>query len=311
MTTAIARPDDAPPRLPGEPEGDREGDAAPRRGRAARRFARNPMAMAGLAFLLLVVILAVFAPWIAPKDPNHQDLLARLQSPNGDALLGTDDFGRDQLSRLVYGSRVSLLVGIGAMAIALGIGVPTGLAAGFVGGKVDTLFSRFNDALLALPALLFFFAIIAVFGPSLPTLCVAIGTVASTAFFRITRSSTQAVAQETYIEASRALGARTSRILLNHILPNILSPLLVRVSLGAGAAVTAEASLSFLGLGVAPPTATWGGMLSSGNSVIQEAAFLVYAPGAMIALTVLSYGFIGDGLRSAMGTTRSAVAERA
>lgn len=282
----------------------------PRRGRTFRRFARSKPAMVGFLFVVLLLVVAVLAPVLAPHDPDKQDLLNRMQSPNGEFLLGTDQFGRDQLSRLIFGSRVSLLVGVGSMVIAVLIGVTSGLAAGFIGRAVDTIFSRLNDALLSLPALLFFFTIIAVFGRGLATTFFAIGVVSSTAFFRITRATTQSIAQETYIEAARALGATTRRTVLHHILPNILSPLLVRVSLGAGAAVAAEASLSFLGLGVVPPTASWGNMLSEGNAVISEAPFLVYAPGLMIALTVLSFSMIGDGLRTAVGTTRGAVAEK-
>jgi peptide/nickel transport system permease protein len=282
----------------------------PKRGTTFRRFARNKAGMAGLIFLLLLVAIALLAPVLAPNDPDAQHLLNRLQPPNQDFLLGTDQFGRDQLSRLIYGARVSLMVGVGAMTIAVLIGVPLGLLAGFVGKRLDTLLSRFYDAVVALPALLFFFVVIAVFGHGLTVLFVTIGVVSSTVFFRISRAQTQSVAQETYIEASRALGASTRRIVVHHILPNILSPLLVRVSLGAGAAVTAEASLSFLGLGVVPPTPSWGGMLSAGNEVVREAPFLVYAPGVMIALTVLAFSLVGEGLRSAVGTTRGAVAEK-
>jgi peptide/nickel transport system permease protein len=279
----------------------------PKQGRTFRRFLHHKAGMVGLVFLLLLAAVALLAPVIAPHDPTAQDLLNRLHQPNGEFLLGTDQFGRDQLSRLMYGARVSLLVGLGTMAIAVLIGVPLGLLAGFVGGKLDTLISRFYDALLALPALLFFFVVIAVFGHSLTVLVSVIGVVSTTVFFRTARAQTQAVAQETYIEASRALGATTRRIVVHHVLPNVLSPLLVLVSLGAGAAVTAEASLSFLGLGIAPPTPSWGGMLSAGNEVVREAPYLVYAPGVTIALTVLAFSLVGEGLRHSVGTTRSAV----
>jgi peptide/nickel transport system permease protein len=285
-------------------------DATPRRGRGLRRFLRHRPAMVGLAYLMLLLIMALFAPWLAPKDPNRQELLLRLQSPGHHAWLGTDLLGRDQFSRLIYGARVSLLIATGSMALALLLGVPTGLAAGYLGGKVDTVIGRMNDSLLALPGILYFFTIIAVFGHTVPTLCFAIGSYSSTNIFLIARATTRAVSGETYIEASRALGATTRRTLANHVLPNILSPLLVRVALVAAAAVVAEASLSVLGLGVAPPTATWGGMLQTGNSVIREAPFLVYAPGVMIAFTVLAFTFVGDGLRRAVATTRSAVSEK-
>jgi peptide/nickel transport system permease protein len=265
--------------------------------------------MIGLGFLLLLAAVALLSPLIAPHNPTQQDLINRLQQPDGKFLLGTDSFGRDQLSRLMYGARVSLLVGTGSMVIATVVGVSLGLLAGFVGGVLDTLLSRFYDAMLALPTLLFFFVVVAVFGHSLTALIVMIGLVFTVSFFRLARAQTQAVAQETYIEASRALGASTRRIVVHHILPNILSPLLVQVALGAGLAVTAEASLSFLGLGISPPTPSWGGMLQSGFEVVREAPYLVFGPGVLITLTVLAFAFVGEGLRSAVGTTRGAVTE--
>jgi peptide/nickel transport system permease protein len=300
------RPTDAEP---APPPADLDHHAVPRRGRVLHRFARHRLGVASAAFIALLAVVAILAPLVAPKDPNAQDLLNRLQPPSGEAWLGTDDYGRDQLSRLIYGTRISLLIGIGSMVVAFAIGVPPGVIAGFRGGKVDAVLGRVNDALLALPALLFFFVIIAVLGRGLATLCVAIGIFSSTAFFRVARSSTQSVTQETHIESARALGATTWRIVVRHIVPNILSPLMVLVSIGAGVAVTAEASLSFLGLGVEPPTASWGSMLASGSEFMRDAPVMIYAPSVMIALTVMSFGFVGDGLRAAVGTTQTVVSE--
>jgi peptide/nickel transport system permease protein len=283
----------------------------PSRHRGLRRFVGNPVAMAAVAFLVLLTIVAVFAPVFAPHDPNDQDLTAVLSHPGDDGyILGTDQFGRDQLSRLIYGARISLVAGLVATVVSAAIGIPTGLAAGFMGGKVDTALSRFNEALIALPGLLLLFLVITIFGPDLINIMVAIGFLGSTGLFRIVRASAQDVAAETYIEAMHAVGAGKPRIVFRHVLPNITSPVLVRLSLGVGGAIVAESSLSFLGFGVVPPTASWGGMLADGNSVLSQAPYLVYAPGAMIALSVLAFSLIGDGMRAATGTSRAAVRGR-
>ena len=283
---------------------------APRRGRVLRRLIRQPFAVAAIVFLAVVVVAAIFAPWLAPHDPNQQDLLVRLQGPSADHWLGVDDFGRDQLSRLIHGARVSLTASVQAVAIGGIIGVVLGMLAGYAGGRLDGLLGRSIDVLMALPGLLFAITVVTVLGPGLTNAMIAVGVLLIPPFFRVARASTQSVREETYIEASRALGCRTRRIVTRHILPNMLAPVLVQVSILLGLAITIEASLSFIGLGAQPPTATWGSMLSTANSFMGDAPHLVYVPGAMIALTVLAFSLVGDGLSKAFGTTRVAVGER-
>ncbi|MBW8825729.1 MAG: ABC transporter permease [Acidobacteria bacterium] len=280
-----------------------------RRYRALRRFARNRAAFIGALVLVALVVVAVFAPLIAPHDPYHQDLLRRFQPPGRGGVLGSDDFGRDQLSRLIFGARASLIFSLLAMAVAVIIGLPQGLAAGFLGGKVDTALGRLNDTLLAVPAILLAIVVVGALGPSLVNASFAVGLVTAPRFFRIVRAVTQDVKGETYIEASRALGSTTRRTVLHDVVPNVLGPLIVQFAIGLGTAVTAEASLSFIGLGIRPPTASWGGMLQMAAANMTQAPFLVYPPGIMIAITVMAYLMVGDGLRTAFGTTRSAVSE--
>ncbi len=268
-----------------------------------RRFAQQRAAVVGAAVIVVLAVVAVLAPVLAPHDPDAQDLYNTLSGPGTDGHpLGTDKFGRDQLSRLLYGTRVSLIVSLASVSIAAVVGVTAGLLAGFVRGPLESVLARVNDALLALPAILFFIVVAAVFGRGLPSIFVGLGLYLSAGVFRVTQAATHSVAAETFIEAERAIGATRRRILVRHVLPNALSPVMVRLSVGAGVAVTAEATLSFLGLGVVPPTASWGTMLSSGFETIQDAPFLVYAPAAMIVVTVLSLTLIGDGLRHAFGT---------
>jgi peptide/nickel transport system permease protein len=285
-------------------------EGGPRQGRIARRFFRNKAAVAGLVFVVLLLLVAVFASLLAPHDPNEQDLMNTLRGPGDGHPLGTDEYGRDLLSRLIYGARISMQAAIEATLIGAGIGIPLGMIAGMGARRLDSILSRVNDALLVVPGLLFIFTFVAVLGRSLSVILIAIGILSVPTFFRIGRATTQNVRSETYIEASVALGCTRRRIVLHHVLPNILAPLIVRMATAAGAAVTLEASLSFLGLGVTPPTASWGSMLTSGNSNMRVAPYLVYYPGLMIAFTVLAFLMIGDGLRRAMGTTRDAVGGR-
>jgi peptide/nickel transport system permease protein len=281
--------------------------AAVRRGRVLRRVLRQPLAAAALVFLAIVVLAAIFAPWLAPYDPNQQDLLIRLQGPSSEHWLGVDDFGRDQLSRLIYGARVSLTASVEAVSIGGIIGVTLGMLAGYAGGRLDGLLGRSIDILMALPGLLFAITVVTVLGPGLTNAMIAVGVLLIPPFFRVARASTQAVREETYIEASRALGCTTRRIVARHVLPNMLAPVMVQVAILLGLAITIEASLSFIGLGAQPPTATWGSMLSTANSFMADAPHLVYVPGAMIAITVLAFSLLGDGLAKAFGTTRTAV----
>ena len=282
----------------------------PRRGRVLRRLVRNPAAMFGLVIVVLVVGMAVFAPLLAPYDPNDQDLLLRLQAPSAEHWLGTDDFGRDQLSRLIYGARVSLVAAAELVAIGCGIGTVLGMIAGYRGGRFDSALGRVVDVMMALPGFLVAITVLAVLGPGLTNAMIAVGILVTPVFFRVARVATQDVREETYVEASRALGCTTRRIVLRHVLPNAIAPVVVQIAILFGVAITIEASLSFIGLGVQPPTSTWGSMLSTANSFMSQAPHLMYVPGAMIAITVLAFSLLGDGLAQALGTNRSAVREK-
>lgn len=281
--------------------GDSSPEAAARPGmrRLLRRFASNKMAVIGLVFLVLLVIVAIFAPVFAPKEPNQQDLVNKLDFDTG--LLGTDEYGRDQLSRLIYGARVSLLAGLIVVAVSAGIGIPLGIVAGYFGRASDAVLSRASEALQSVPALIFALTVIAALGPGLTNAMLAVGIVTIPRFFRVSRAVALDVSGNTYIEAARALGCSSTRIMWRHILPNTLAPLVVQIALTLGGAVTAEASLSFLGLGVRPPTASWGSMLSAGATNVDRAPHLVYAPGIAVVLTVLAFMYVGDGLRDALG----------
>ncbi|MCW0213475.1 MAG: ABC transporter permease [Pseudonocardia sp.] len=296
MTTLTAAD---PAAVPAPPAGGRSV-----RGRVLRRLLHNPSAVFGIVVVLIVVLLALLAPWLAPYDPNEQDLLSRLQPPSPQHLLGADDFGRDQLSRLIYGARVTLAAALLAVSIGFVLGVASGMLAGFAGGRLDSLLSRVVEILMALPGFLLAVTVIAVLGPGLTNAMLAVGVLLTPPFFRVARASTQTVREETYIEASRALGCTTWRILTRHVLPNMIAPILVQLAILFGLAITFEASLSFIGLGVQPPTSTWGSMLTNASSYMAEAPHMVYVPGILIALTVLSFSLVGDGLAKALGTNR-------
>lgn len=275
-----------------------------------RRFASNRLAVAGLVFVGLLVVSAVFAPFFAPKNPNRQDLISRLERPGTANLLGTDDLGRDVLSRLVFGSRVSMQAVAMALTITLTVGVTLGLLAGYVGRWVDAVLNRITEAIMSVPGLLLIFTIIAVLGSGLFNASIAIGILGVPRFYRVARAATQDVRNETYIEASHALGCGTPRTVFHHVLPNVLGPLVVQAAISAGGIVSAEASLSFLGLGAGPSTPSWGAMLSTAVNNLGTAPYLVYAPGAMITATVLAFIFVGDGMRAALGTSRRALRGR-
>jgi len=307
--------DDAPAEvligdLRGAGSGTEEEGASGRvsRGRVIwRRFRRDKVAVVALGFLVLLVLVAIFAPLVAPYPPNEQNLLIRLQRPSWDHLLGTDQFGRDQLSRLIFGARTSLVASLEAVAIGVVFGVPLGLLAGYFGGWVNAVLDRLSDALMSVPGLVLALTVVAVLGPGLSNAMIAIGVILMPRFFRITRATTQEVREETFIEASRALGCRPRRILWKHIFPNTVSPVVVQSSLTLGTAILAEASLSFLGLGVRPPTASWGSMIFTASSVFYTDSFLVVAPGVAIMLTVLAFSIVGDAARDAMGAGRDVV----
>ncbi len=266
-----------------------------------RRFMRMRASVACCVLLGLLTIVAIAAPLLATHDPNATDLQASLVSPSSDHWLGTDQIGRDTYSRLVYAGRVSLLAAVEALAVSLGIGLPLGLVAGFVRGKVDAIISAITDAVMALPGLLLAIVIIGAIGPGLTNAMIAVGVLLSPRFVRLVRATVISVRENAYIEAAITSGTRPARIMGRHVIPNILPPLLVQAAFIIGFAMLAEASLSFLGLGVQPPQASWGSMLNSAYQTINRSSFQPIPPGIAIAVAVLAFNVIGDGLRAAVG----------
>ena len=268
--------------------------------RAWRRLRRRRGAMLGLLVVVVFVLLAVFASWISPQDPIATSWGAIRKAPSAEHWLGTDEVGRDVLSRVIFGTRASLLAGLASVSISLLLGVPIGLVAGFLGGFVDGLISRITDAFLACPFLILAIALAAFLGPSLTNAMIAIGVSATPIFVRLTRAQVINVKVEDYVEAARAVGNPPLRIAVRHIMPNILAPLIVQATLAIAAAVIAEASLSFLGLGQQPPSPSWGSMLNTAKNYIDNAPWMAIWPGLSIFLLVLSFNLLGDGLRDAL-----------
>jgi peptide/nickel transport system permease protein len=268
--------------------------------RALRSLRRNRAALAGLVVILLLVVAAVFAPLLAPYHPYDVSLDGRLQAPNMTHLLGTDELGRDILSRLLYGARVSLWVGIVTVALSGLIGVTGGVVAGYLGGYWDAVIMRLVDVFLAFPVIVLAIAIVAVRGPGLTNVLIALAMVYWTTYARVSRSIVLALREEEYTWAARTLGATPVHIMLRHLLPNAVPPLIVLASLGMGNAIVAEAALSFLGLGIQPPEASWGSMLNFGMQFLRDASFLSTTPGLAIFVTVLGFNLLGDGLRDAL-----------
>ena len=268
--------------------------------RALKRFRRRPLAVFGTVVIVFFVALAAFAPQIAPYDPTATDFLAVRQGPSAEYLLGTDDVGRDVLSRVVFGARASLLAGVISVVIAMLIGIPLGLVSGFYGGFWDELIMRFTDAVLSFPFLILAVALAAALGPSLQNAMIAIGIASAPTFIRLTRGQVLAVKAEEYVQAARALGGYDRRIIVRHILPNSFTPLLVQATLTIAQAIIAESSLSFLGLGVQPPTPSWGGMLNVAKGFMAQAPWMAVWPGVSIFVTVLAFNLFGDGLRDAL-----------
>ena len=272
------------------------------RRRFVRRFKANTGAMIALGFIAFLTLIALIGPWISPHDPNKQSLLNALADPfTAEHPLGTDALGRDVLSRLIAGTRVAMIASIEAVSVAFILGVPPGLIAGYFGGRLDLLIMRITDAVQSFPALLLAIAMVGILGPGLRNAMFVIGLVFAPNFLRIVRAAVLEMREETFVEASRSIGTPTLRIVRSRILPNVLPPLLVQISLAAGFALLAEASLSFLGLGVQPPQASWGLMLGSGYENLTRQPWLIVFPGIMIAVTVLSFNVIGDGLRDSIG----------
>nr|WP_069882922.1 ABC transporter permease [Bosea sp. BIWAKO-01] len=270
------------------------------RGRLWRRLSKRKSALIGLAVVLFMVFVAVFAPLLAPYDPTQQSWTAVRKAPSAAHWFGTDEAGRDMLSRIIWGARASLLAGLTSVGIAMAIGVPLGLAAGFLGGLVDGLISRFTDAMLACPFLILAIALAAFLGPSLTNAMLAIGITAMPLFIRLTRGQVLSIKAEDYVEAASAVGNPQWRIAVRHILPNILPQLMVQATLTIAAAIIAEASMSFLGLGLQPPAPSWGSMLNSAQRFMSNAPWMALWPGIAIFATVLSFNLLGDGLRDAL-----------
>jgi peptide/nickel transport system permease protein len=274
-------------------------EVSPRR-KAWRRLLRRGGAMLGLAVVVFFVFIAIFAPWLAPHDPLGTSWSAVRAAPSAAHWFGADELGRDVLSRIIWGTRASILAGVVSVSISLALGVPIGMAAGYLGRWVDALISRVTDAMLACPFLILAIALAAFLGPSLTNAMIAIGISATPIFIRLTRAQVLAAKSEDYVEAARALGNPHVRIALRHIFPNIVAPLIVQATLAIAAAVIAEASLSFLGLGQQPPAPSWGSMLNTARNYVDQAPWMAIWPGLSIFLLVLSFNLLGDGLRDAL-----------
>ena len=274
------------------------------RQRFVRRFRAQRLVMVMFILLIAVIGVAIFAPWIAPYDPSTIDPVNRNAGPSADHWLGQDELGRDMLSRLIFGTRISMIAAFQAVSLALLLGVPMGLVSGYAGGAIDIVLMRFNDAIMSFPALILAIAIVGLLGPSLRNAMVAIGIVFAPRFARVVRGATLAVRQETYVEAARSLGCGPVFIVRKHILPNILSPLIVQGTLSLGLAILQEASLSFLGLGVQPPIASWGSILGRSFAYLHQNPLNIITPGVCIMLVVLALNVVGDGLRDAFGRER-------
>ncbi|HEX4425117.1 MAG TPA: ABC transporter permease [Terriglobales bacterium] len=267
-----------------------------------QRIARhNVLATIGMALVAIFVIFAIFAPWIAPQDPAYIDLPNRLASPSASHWCGTDELGRDILSRLIYGSRISMLVGGCVVAVSLFLGLIIGSAAGYYGGRLDRFVNIVvMNAFLSFPGILLAIAFVAFRGPGIFNLVLALALGGWVGYARLVRAQVLAAREREYVEAARALGANDLRIIARHILPNIIQPIVVQSAIGMAGAILAEATMSFLGLGVPPPTASWGAMLNDGRAHLFDAPHLVLFPAAAVMLAVLSFNFIGDALRDVL-----------
>jgi ABC-type dipeptide/oligopeptide/nickel transport system permease subunit len=284
------------------PVGPAAAESVPQSSRAGfwARLLRTRLAVPSLAVLVIVALCATFSGPIAPHDPDRQDYKHVLEKPSSTYLLGTDDLGRDILSRIVFGTRISVSVGIVAVGIALAIGVPLGLLAAFIGGVIDDAIMRVIDAMSAFPALVLALGISAALKPGLLTVMLAIGIVYVPQFARLVRGQALSVREQEFVNSARVLGARPLRLMAQHIWPNVTAPIIVQASLRVATAIVTEAGLSFLGVGVPPPAASWGAMLRSSYQYTETAPWLAVFPGAAIFLTVLATNLFGDALRSAL-----------
>jgi peptide/nickel transport system permease protein len=267
---------------------------------ALKRLRRHRLGMFGATIVVILIFTAIFGPYLAPYDPNEIDFSVRFSGPTLAHPLGADDFGRDTLSRIMHGARVSLQVGIIAVSIAATVGTLLGLVAGYAGRVIDEVIMRAMDILFAFPAILLAIAILAALGKGITNAMIAIGIVYIPIFARIARGAVLSVRGEEFVESARAIGARDSRILFRHIFPNSLAPLIVEVTLSLAFAILAEAALSFFGLGTQPPDPSWGRMLSEGRAYFRQSAWMGIFPGLAIMLTVMGFNFLGDGLRDSL-----------
>jgi peptide/nickel transport system permease protein len=271
-----------------------------RRWRTLRRAARARLAPFGAAVMLLAITVALLAPVVAPYNPLKQNLNNTLARPDRTHLMGTDNVGRDVLSRVIFGTRVSLAAGFGSVVIAVLVGGLLGLLAGYAGGRVDNLVMRMMDAVLSFPPLVLALALGAVLGAGLTGVVIALGVVYTPTFARLMRGQVLSITAREYVDAARALGAPGWRIAWSHVLPNATAPIVVQASLSVAFAILAEASLSFLGLGIQPPAASWGSMINVGRGYLQQAPWIVFGPGAALFITVVGLNFVGDAVRDAL-----------
>jgi ABC-type dipeptide/oligopeptide/nickel transport system permease subunit len=285
--------------------GRHEHDTGPEPGRTGMRavihaLSQHWVASAGIIIFLCIAVMAVFAPLLSPYNPNEQDLYHVLEGPSRLHLLGTDDVGRDLLSRVIYGSRATLLMGGLSTLFAAVIGVLLGLVAGYKGGIIDMIIMRTTDTFMCVPSLILLLAIVAALGPGMESVVISITVLSWTAFARIVRGQVMQVRELPYIEAAHALGASGFRIIFRHLLPNVMAPIIVTATIALGGNIMLESAVSFLGLGVQPPTPSWGNELRIGYSYLEIVPLFSFAPGLMITLAVLAFNFMGDGLRDAL-----------
>lgn len=270
------------------------------RQRVWRSFTGNRAAVVGLVLILLIIAIAFAAPLLAPADPLAQNILDRLRPPAASSLLGRDDYGRDILSRVIYGTRVALEVGVLSVVLGGSLGTAMGIIAGYYRGRVETALMRLVDVLLAFPELITGLLVMAVLGAGITKLVVAIALTIAPRFARIAHGPTLAIKEKEFVEAARAIGVRNGRILVKHILPNVIGELLVLASLWTASAIRLEASLSFIGLGIPPPTPSWGQMIRDGTVHLADAPWFSLAPGIALLITVLAFNLVGDGLRDVL-----------
>ncbi|WP_053367991.1 oligopeptide ABC transporter permease [Bacillus sp. FJAT-27245] len=266
-----------------------------------RKYMKNKLAVVSAVILFIIINAAIFAPWIAPYHPSDQNLLETLSPPGGKYLLGTDDLGRDTLSRLLYGAQVSLLVGFTSVAGSIFIGTVVGAIAGYFGGKIDAVLMRFVDVIISFPSIFLLITLVTIFEPSLMTLILVFALFGWTGTARLVRGEFLTLRSREFVLAAKTMGIKSSRIIFSHILPNAMGPIVVSATLGIGGVILAETALSYLGLGIQPPRPSWGNMLQSAQSlkIMVEAWWFTLFPGIMILITVLAFNFVGDGLRDA------------